>query len=63
MSKEGKRPYWQICMTCNRRIHSAEPNVCTCGDRMIDARDHEDNKPAKHEHAHAKPAPAKPPAA
>jgi hypothetical protein len=61
MAKASKGPYWQICMNCDRRVYSAEPQVCDCLDpketKMIPAADHPDNdvpKPSKADAA-AKP--------
>jgi hypothetical protein len=40
---ETKAPYWQICMSCDRRQFSGEPMQCLCGEKMVDALEHPDN--------------------
>lgn len=58
MAAKEKTPYWQICMTCDRREYAAEPATCrTCGSNMIDVLEHPDNAHRKQPSPPAKPGP------
>jgi hypothetical protein len=56
MAKDSRGKFWQVCPACERKQHSDEPVVCSCGEKMIDALEHPDNAHRK-QLGHKSPAP------